>query len=172
MRVTITKKIFSTKLAVEKCFIVCNPSIPPELNANVRMEVGFNNLIHFEYELFQSKFHLEESIIGKIYFVEVNMKIKTVEVHLIKIESIGSGMNKKTDLNLISKFELIDGNPAAKEIVPIRMFISSFENLTPTYREINNMVSVKYFLKFVVINEDDKSFFKQQEITLWRKNII
>jgi vacuolar protein sorting-associated protein 26 len=171
MRVTIIKKIFATKLAVEKNFIVFNPLACPELNANIRMEVGFNNMIHLEYELFQSKFHLDECIMGKLYFVDVQMKVKAVEVHLIKAEYIGSGTNRKSDFNLISKFELVDGNPAANEIVPIRMFISNFENISPSYRELNNIFSVKYFLKFVVINEDDKSFYKQQEVFLWRKNI-
>lgn len=158
-------------MAVEKNFVVYNPVSTPELNANIRMEVGFSNLIHLEYELFQSKYNLDECIVGKVYFVSVMMKVKTVEIHLVKNETIGSGLNKKSDIELISKFELIDGNPAAGELAPIRMFINSFETLSPTYRELNNTVSVKYYLKFVVIDDEDRSFYKQQEITLWRKCI-
>lgn len=171
MRVTITKKIFGTKLAIEKEFMVYNPIPPPELNANIRMEVGIGNMIHLEYELFQSKFHLDECVIGKIYFIDVLMRVRGIEVHLIKVESIGSGVNKKLDTDLIYKFEIVDGCPEANEVVPVRMFINSYETLSPTYRDVNNMVSVKYYLKFVVVSEDDKSFFKQQEISLWRKTI-
>jgi vacuolar protein sorting-associated protein 26 len=166
IKVTITKKIFSTKLTVEKNFKVQNVKPAPELNPNIRMEVGISNLIHFEYELYQSKFSLEECIIGKIFFIQVAMKVRALEIHLIKRETIG----QKSDTALLSKFEVIDGNPAAEEIVPIRMFINSFE-LSPTYKDINNIVSVKYFIKFVVIDESEKSFFKQQEIILWRSSI-
>lgn len=134
------------------------------------MEVGISNMIHLEYELYQSKFYLEQCIIGKIYFVRVNMKIKAAEVHLIKRETIGSVPNQIVDSNLITKFEVIDGSPASGEIVPIRMFVNSYE-LSPTYKDINSYVSVRYFLKFVIIDEEDKSFFKQQEIIFWRKTV-
>ena len=106
-------------------------------------------MIHLEYELYQSKFYLEQCIIGKIYFVRVNMKIKAAEVHLIKRETIGSVPNQIVDSNLITKFEVIDGSPASGEIVPIRMFVNSYE-LSPTYKDINSYVSVRYFLKFVI----------------------
>jgi vacuolar protein sorting-associated protein 26 len=132
------------------------------------MEVGISNMIHLEYELYQSKFYLDQCIIGKIYFVRVNMKVKAAEVHLIKRETLGSGSNQIVESNLITKFEVIDGSPASGEIVPIRMFINSYE-LSPTYKDINSYVSVRYFLKFVIIDEEDKSFFKQQEIIFWRK---
>ncbi len=125
-------------------------------------------MIHLEYELYQSKFYLDQCIIGKIYFVRVNMKVKAAEVHLIKRETLGSGSNQIVESNLITKFEVIDGSPASGEIVPIRMFINSYE-LSPTYKDINSYVSVRYFLKFVIIDEEDKSFFKQQEIIFWRK---
>ncbi len=134
------------------------------------MEVGMSNLIHLEYEIYKNKFYLDECIIGKIYFIEVNMRARAVEVHLIRKESIGTGINALTDSTLITKFEVVDGNPAKDEMVPIRMFINSYE-LSPTYKDINNIVSVRYYLKFVVIDEEDKSFFKQQEILLWRKYI-
>lgn len=127
-------------------------------------------MIHLEYELYQSKFYLEQCIIGKIYFVRVNMKIKAAEVHLIKRETVGSVPNQIVDSNLITKFEVIDGSPASGEIVPIRMFVNSYE-LSPTYKDINSYVSVRYFLKFVIIDEEDKSFFKQQEIIFWRKTV-
>ena len=78
--------------------------------------------------------------------------------------------NQIVDSNLITKFEVIDGSPASGEIVPIRMFVNSYE-LSPTYKDINSYVSVRYFLKFVIIDEEDKSFFKQQEIIFWRKTV-
>jgi vacuolar protein sorting-associated protein 26 len=166
IRVTIIKKIFATKLSVEKCFLVSNPIVEPELNANVRMEVGISNAIHMEYELFKNKYSLTDCVVGKIYFIKVSMKVKTIEIHFIKKEIF---CGAKSDSILISKFEIVDGSPADGDIVPIRMLLNGFA-LSPTYKELNNVISIKYFLKFVIIDEEDKSFYKQQEISLWRKS--
>ena len=142
-----------------------NPSAEPELNANVRLEVGIGNKIHMEYELFKNKYSLADCVVGKIYFIKVAMKVKTVEIHFVRTEMFGA---TKSDTLLISKYEIVDGCPANGDIVPIRMHLNGFA-LSPTYKELNNVISIKYFLKFVIIDEEGKSFYKQQEIILWRK---
>ena len=53
------------------------------------------------------------------------------------------------------------------ESIPIRLFLSPYE-LTPTHRNINNKFSVKYFLNLVLVDEEDRRYFKQQEITIYR----
>ncbi len=83
--------MFGTKHAVEEIFFISNPGHIPELNANIRMEVGIENLVHLEYELFQSKYHLKDCVLGKIYFVEVKMKVKMIELQIVKKETIGQG---------------------------------------------------------------------------------
>ena len=62
------------------------------------------------------------------------------------------------------------GAPVRGESVPVRLFLSGFD-LTPTYRNVNNKFSVKYYLNLVLVDEEDRRYFKQQEITLWRKNV-
>ena len=57
----------------------------------------------------------------------------------------------------------------AGESIPIRLFLGGFDALTPTFRNVNNKFSVKYFLNLVLIDEEDRRYFKQQEITLFRK---
>lgn len=49
--------------------------------------------------------------------------------------------------------------------------LSARFDLTPTYRNVNNKFSVKYYLNLVLVDEEDRRYFKQQEITLWRKEI-
>ena len=69
----------------------------------------------------------------------------------------------------------------AGESIPIRLFLSGFE-LTPTLKDVAKKFSVRYFLNLVLIDEEvrrravsvcharqDRRYFKQQEITLWRK---
>jgi len=68
----------------------------------------------------------------------------------------------------ISKFEIMDGAPVRGESIPIRLFLSPYE-LTPTYKNVHNKFSVKYYLNLVLVDEEDRRYFKQQEIQMWRK---
>jgi len=83
--------MFGIKSSSEVLFFISNVNTLPELNANIRMEVGIDNLVHLEYELFQNKYHLKDCVLGKVYFVEVKMKVKLVELQIVKIETIGTG---------------------------------------------------------------------------------
>ena len=73
-------------------FFISNFNPTPELNANIRMEVGIENIVHLEYELFQNKYHLKDCVLGKVYFVNVKMKIKMVELQIVKKETLGTGI--------------------------------------------------------------------------------
>ena len=53
----------------------------------------------------------------------------------------------------------------------VRASVRGSFDLTPTYRNVNNKFSVKYYLNLVLVDEEDRRYFKQQEITLWRKEI-
>lgn len=63
----------------------------------------------------------------------------------------------------------MDGAPVKGESIPIRVFLAGYD-LTPTMREINKKFSVRYFLNLVLMDTEDRRYFKQQEITLWRKS--
>jgi len=91
-----------------------------------------------------------------------------MEVAIVKRETYGTGQQSRTENDTIAKFEVMDGCPSKGEIIPIRMYLAPFE-LSPTFTTANNRFSVKYFLNLVLIDEEDRRYFKQQEITLWRK---
>ena len=67
----------------------------------------------------------------------------------------------------MTKYEIMDGSPVRGECIPVRLFLSGFE-LTPTFKDVNKKFSVRYFLNLVLIDQEDRRYFKQQEITLWR----
>ena len=48
------------------------------------------------------------------------------------------------------------------------MYLKAFD-LTPSYNKIGNKFSVKYFLNIVLIDNEDRRYFKQQEIMFYRK---
>ncbi|XP_034487268.1 vacuolar protein sorting-associated protein 26 [Drosophila innubila] len=140
----------------------------PEMNNPIKMEVGIEDCLHIEFEYNKSKYHLKDTIIGKIYFLLVRIKIKHMEIAIIKRESTGTGPNVFNENETIAKYEIMDGAPVKGESIPIRVFLAGY-NLTPTMRDINKKFSVKYFLNLVLMDTEDRRYFKQQEIVLWRK---
>jgi len=134
------------------------------------MEVGIEDCLHIEFEYNRSKYHMRDVIIGKIYFILVRIKIKHMEIALIKRESTGTGPNLYNESDTLIKYEIMDGAPVRGESIPIRLFLNACEtNLTPSYKNIHNKFSVKYYLNLVLVDEEDRRYFKQQEIILWRK---
>lgn len=107
-------------------------------------------------------------IVGKIYFLLVRIKLKHMEIAIIKKESTGIGQNTFNDNENVTKYEIMDGAPVRSESIPIRLFLSGYD-LTPTMKDINKKFSVRYYLNLVLVDEEERRYFKQQEIILWRK---
>ena len=78
----------------------------------------------------------------------MRIKIKHMELAIIRRESCGSGAELFNESETITKYEVMDGAPVRGESVPVRVFLGGF-NLTPTFRNVNNKFSVKYFLNLV-----------------------
>lgn len=132
------------------------------------MEVGIEDCLHIEFEYLKSKYHLKDVVIGKIYFLLVRLKIKYMELALQKRETTGAGPSAYSETETLTKFEIMDGVPVKGESIPVRLFLGAFD-LTPTYRNIQDKFTVKYTLNLVLVDEEDRRYFKQHEIQLWRK---
>lgn len=168
LRVTIVRAQYTPDIIehVDLCVQHCVKE--PPSNLPIRMEVGIEDALHIEFEYNKCKFHLRDVVIGKIYFLLVRINIKRMEVEIRKRESAGSGANVYNETDTVMKFEVMDGPPVPGETIPVRMFLGACKSLTPTYRSINNKFSVKYYLNLVLVDEDDRRYFKQSEITIWR----
>jgi len=143
-------------------------STAPENTGNIKMEVGIEDCLHIEFEYNKSKYHLKDVIIGKIYFLVVRLKIKSMNISLIKRETTGTGLDMNNENKTLSKFEIMDGAPVKGEAIPVRLFLGGFD-LTPSYKDVANKFSVSYILNLVLVDEDDRRYFKQKEIMLWRR---
>lgn len=62
---------------------------------------------------------------------------------------------------MIVRYEIMDGAPVKGESIPIRVFLAGYD-LTPTMRDINKKFSVKYYLNLVLVDEEERRYFKQQ----------
>merc|ERR1719461_1436804 len=91
-----------------------------------------------------------------------------MELAIIKREIAGTGPNSSPDNETIAKYEIMDGAPVRGETIPIRLFLSGYD-MTPTMRDVNKKFSVRYYLNLVLVDEEERRYFKQQEIILWRK---
>lgn len=105
---------------------------------------------------------------GKIYFLLVRVKIKHMELSVLRKETMGLPPNQFNDTDTLCKYEIMDGSPGRGECIPIRLFLAGYD-LTPTYRDVNKKFSIRYFLNLVLIDEENRRYFKQQEITIYRQ---
>ena len=137
----------------------------PETEPNIKMEVGIEDCLHIEFEYNKSKYDLADVIVGKIYFLLVRIKIKNMELSIMRRESVGSGPSLFHETDNVGKFEIMDGAPVKGESIPIRLFLAGYD-LTPTMREIGKRFSVRYYLNLVLVDEEDRRYFKQHVNTL------
>ena len=163
---------------------------PPDENEAIKMEVGIEDCLHIEFEYERRVYHLEDVIVGKIHFLLVRIKIKYMELAVIRRETSGEGValttatnsanaapvgqqsNIFTETQTLVKYEIMDGAPVKGEVIPVRLSLKGIPaDLSPTYTAVNNRFSVRYFLNLVLVDEEDRRYFKQQEIILWRKDL-
>ena len=94
-----------------------------------------------------------------------------MEVAILKKETTFQDSAAYNESDNLMRFEVMDGAPVKGEVIPIRMYLKSLD-LTPTYQTVNSCFQVRYFLNIVIVDEDDRRYFKQAEITLWRKDLL
>ncbi|KAF8324024.1 vacuolar protein sorting-associated protein 26 [Clavulina sp. PMI_390] len=165
VRVSISRRL--ADVVQERELWVHSFRMPPDSNNSIKMEVGIEDCLHIEFEYNKSKYHLKDVIVGKIYFLLVRIKIKHMELSIIRRETTGAPPNQYNESETITKFEIMDGAPVRGETIPIRLFLGGFE-LTPTFRDVNKKFSTRYYLNLVLIDEENRRYFKQQEITVFR----
>lgn len=96
-----------------------------------------------------------------------------MEIAILKREAVGTGPNLFHENESIAKYEIMDGAPVKGifktaykikfkgESIPIRLFLSGYD-LTPTMRDVGKRFSVRYYLNLVLVDEEDRRYFKQQ----------
>lgn len=136
----------------------------------VSMEVGVDNVLHIEFKYDKRQFHVRERVLGMVTFKVMDLDLQYGEVGIVRKEFIGSGRpNDPVETETLQKFEIMDGTPVVGEVVPIRLYLNSIPRLTPTYPNIHNLFRVIYYVNLVLVTGEGKRYFKQQEITLYRR---
>ena len=151
-------------------FVVQNLHQPMEDGNPIKIEVGIEDCLHIEFEYSKTNYHLKDVVTGRVYFILVRIKIKHMELNVIRREICGSGSSQTSNNDTVANFEIMDGAPVKEECIPVRLYLGG-NDLTPSYRNVQNKFSVKYFLNLVLVDTEDRRYFKQQELVLWRKKL-
>ena len=165
LRVVISSTLRS--LTWEREFGVVKPEKKEALkvgDAPIKMDVGIEDWLHLSFELDRTNYSTKDVITGRVTFKKVSLFLKAMLLQIIRRETIIGG---ETDNAILCRFEIMDGAPVKNEIIPIRFFLAPYE-LTPTYQNVNNKFSVKYYINLVLFDSKDKRYFKQHEIVLYR----
>ena len=163
VRVTVSRRM--ADVIREKDIWVYSYRIPPEVNSSIKMDVGIEDCLHIEFEYSKSKYHLKDVIVGRIYFLLVRLKIKHMELSIIRRETTGAAPNQYNESETLVRFEIMDGSPSRGETIPIRLFLGGFD-LTPTFRDVNKKFSTRYYLSLVLIDEGRHSPFQPSLLVL------
>lgn len=95
------------------------------------MEVGIEECLHIEFEYDKNKYHMKDTVVGKIYFLLVRIKLKHMEIEIRRRETIGSGSNARNENETLAKYEIMDGAPVRGESIPIRYDHLAYQWMSP-----------------------------------------
>ncbi|KAI9026641.1 vacuolar protein sorting-associated protein 26-domain-containing protein [Phycomyces nitens] len=180
--VRVMVKTHLSDLSHESDILVCSHIQHRHPTKPLKMEIGLDNCLHIEFKCNKTSYHLEDVVVGRIIFRMVRIKIKLMELWVVRRESIGSSPLFNESEALI-KYEIMDGEPFRGkdsrvgwqsnnynlgDSIPIRLFLGDL-HLTPTLKDVNKKFSVIYFLSLVLYDESSRRYYKQQEIGLYRQ---
>jgi len=151
----------SVELAVEQ------RASHPARDTKIKMEVGIEEFLHIEFEYDREHYALNDTLTGRVYFRLVQLRLKHMELAIIRREKTRTRGVAYSESDTLCKYEVMDGVPARGTVVPLRLFLEAYD-LTPTYRKVEGVFSVEYFVNLVLIDQDDRRYFKQHEIVLFR----
>lgn len=78
---------------------------------------------------------------------------------MIKKEIIGIGFSIIIEIEIIVKYEIMDGVLVKGELILIRLFLVGYD-LILIMRDVNKKFLVRYFLNLVFVDEEDWRYFK------------
>ena len=89
---------YNTKIVKEVDFAVQipTPEIEKDNNVPIKMEVGIEDCLHIEFSYNKTHYHLKDCLEGKVSFQLVKIKIKSMELTIVRKETFGNTQQNKT----------------------------------------------------------------------------
>ena len=166
IRVTIITTLRDLKFDSE--FSVINPqdeSILKQNDEQIKLDVGIEDKLKLSIVFFSKNYKLKGEMNGEVTFKKVNFDLKSMDLMIMKREIMKG--DDDYDPAILGKYEIMDGGPFSNETVPIRIYLKPYD-LTPTYDNVNNKFSVRYYRNLVLVDSTGNKFFKQKEVCFYR----
>lgn len=93
IKVTVLASVRDLTNEVE--FGVINPDSMLELTKDsmpIKLEVGIEEWLHLIFEVEKNKYHLKDTVSGQVTFKKVSIRLKSMELQIIKRETLGAGI--------------------------------------------------------------------------------
>ena len=176
--------------------IIINPITYNEFssykNNSLNLNIGIENLLYVCFSLDRTNYHLKDIMTGTVSFKKLNIDMQMMEIQLVRKEIL---FGRESEIEIVGNFELLDGSPSSTEdIIPIRLYLRGYRNLSPTIKNINNFgnnnynnnnfggnynynfsndtisddISVIYYVNLELADNEDRRYFKKMEINLFR----
>lgn len=99
-------------------------------------------------------------------------RMETITVGTFIVCSVISilGRSNASETVTVATFEVMDGSPVKGECIPVRIYLSGLD-LCPTYKNVQNKLTVKYYINLLIVDEEERRYFKKQEIEFWRDRL-
>merc|ERR1712194_826040 len=105
---------YNYNITKEVDMVVQNLYTAPDINNTIKMEVGIEDCLHIEFEYDKSKYHMKDVVVGKVYFLLVKIKIKHMELNIVRRETLGgssssanyNNQSSPSESETLSKFEI------------------------------------------------------------------
>ena len=78
--------------------------------------IVIENLIHVVLEIQKSNYHLRDVIIGKVVFVDVNIRLINMEVQIIRKENVNCNGSVNSECTVMSRYVVMDGTPEKERL--------------------------------------------------------
>ena len=176
--------------------IIINPITYNEFssykNNSLNLNIGIENLLYVCFSLDRTNYHLKDTMTGNVSFKKLNIDLQMMEIQLVRKEIL---FGRESEIEIVGNFELLDGSPSSTEdIIPIRLYLRGYRNLSPTIKNNNNFdnnnfnnnnfggnynynfsndtinddISVIYYVNLELADNEDRRYFKKMEINLFR----
>lgn len=142
VRVTVSRRM--ADVIREKDIWVYSYRLPPEMNSSIKMDVGIEDCLHIEFEYSKSRYHLKDVIVGRIYFLLVRLKIKHMELSIIRRETTGAAPNQYNESETLVRFEVshvLDISPLEHLLIATRSWTARHQEEKQSPSDSSSVVS-------------------------------
>lgn len=164
---TIMHRISDFKYSVPFLVFLFTPDIEDH---PIHNEIGMTNVLHIEFVFPRSQFDCRDAVIGRAYFILVKLRIVYMCVSLYCLETYQKDGKVIKERKILNTAELMDGAPVRGDSIPIRYFLGEHQ-IWPFIAYKGSPLSVEYYLRAQMIDENGKKYYKRLKVLIVRKRL-